>query len=105
MITRKFLSSLNFRRFNETDFMGFAGVQSPVPFICDENPEFLVILDGDYCEVYLEEDLVGGAFEPRYTCENVSAIPYSYENENTIDLGSGKYDQRPGDPEYFASDL
>jgi len=56
--------------------MGFAGVQSPVPFICDENPEFLVILDGDYCEVYLEEDMVGGAFEPRYTCEAVSAIPY-----------------------------
>ena len=49
IITRKFLASLNFRRFEANDFMGFGGVQSPVPLIC-ETDEFFVILDGNYCE-------------------------------------------------------
>ena len=69
MITREFLSSLNFRRFTDSDYQGFAGVQSPVPMIA-ETTEFLIILDGNYCEVYGEDSV------PLETCENVSELPY-----------------------------
>ena len=81
MITRKFLSSLNFRKFDETDYMGFAGVQSPVPLIFSDE-KMVVILDGNYCEVYLNDDQIGdGTYEPTHTCENVSELPYEYFDE------------------------
>jgi hypothetical protein len=75
IITRKFLASLNFRRFEANDFMGFGGVQSPVPLIC-ETDEFFVILDGNYCEYYSEAAIENGDFEPTETCENVCELPY-----------------------------
>ncbi len=52
---RAFFSSLNFRVFTLHDYDGFAGVQSPVPLIA-ETDKFLVILDGDYAEVYSVEN-------------------------------------------------
>lgn len=75
VITRKFLASLEFRRFNENDYMGFGGVQSPVPLIC-EMPLFFVILDGNYCEYYTADAIENGEFEPTEVCENVSELPY-----------------------------
>ena len=74
-ITRKFLGSLKFRQFDENDFMGFGGVESPVPLIC-ETDEFFVILDGNYCEYYTAEAIENGEFEPTEVCENVSKLPY-----------------------------
>ena len=75
MITRKFLRSLNFRKFDDNDFMGFGGVQSPVPLIF-ENDEMIVILDGNYCEYYSAQAIEDGEFEPTETCENVCELPY-----------------------------
>jgi hypothetical protein len=54
MITRKFLSALEFRVMDKHELMGFAGVQSPVPLIA-ETDDYLVIIDGDRCEVYGED--------------------------------------------------
>ena len=71
MITRKFLSGFNFSVMTETDKMGFAGVQSPVPLIAEKD-NLLVIIDGNYCEVYGENS----DFEPTETCENISELPY-----------------------------
>jgi hypothetical protein len=71
MITRKFLSSLNFSVMTETDKMGFAGVQSPVPLIA-ETDNLLVIIDGDRCEVYGEDS----DFGPESVCESISELPY-----------------------------
>jgi len=71
MITRKFLSTLTFRVMDETDKMGFAGVESPVPLIA-ETEEFLVIIDGDRCEVYDEQS----DFGPVDVCESVSNLSY-----------------------------
>lgn len=51
MISRKFLSSLNFRVMTENDKMGFAGVSSPVPLIAEYGSDYLVIIDGAYAEV------------------------------------------------------
>lgn len=75
IITRKFLRSLEFRRFTDNDYMGFGGVQSPVPLIC-EMPLFLVILDGNYCEYYTADAIENGEFEPTETCDNICELPY-----------------------------
>lgn len=87
-ITREFLKSLTFRVFDETDYYGFAGVESPVPLIADTD-ELLVILDGDRCEVY---DLEG--LEPYAVCESVSALPYTVDVSECV--------AKPGDSDYFA---
>ena len=71
MIDREFLSSLTFRVMTEDDKQGFAGVQSPVPLIA-ENEYALVIIDGDRCEVYGEDS----DFGPEFVCESISELPY-----------------------------
>lgn len=69
MITRDFLKQFSFRVFRDSDYNGFAGVQSPVPLIA-ETDEFLVIIDGDRCEVYTDD------CESVEICESVSELPY-----------------------------
>ena len=71
MITREFLKTVQFRVMNESDKEGFAGVQSPVPMI-GEVDNFLVIIDGDRCEVYGEDS----DFGPSDVCESVSNLSY-----------------------------
>lgn len=71
MITRKFLKTLSFRPFDANDFEGFAGVESPVPFIA-ETIYHLVIVDGDICEVYSIETL-----EKVDHCHSISNLPFS----------------------------
>ncbi len=74
IITRSFLGSLKFKVMDDIDKMGFAGVQSPVPLIA-ENENYLVVVDGNYCEVY-DAVTIDGNFEPTETCENISELPY-----------------------------
>ena len=71
MITREFLSTFNFRVMTEFDLQVFSGCESPVPLIA-ENDEYLVVIDGDRCEVF------GGDFsEPAiYTDYSISNLPY-----------------------------
>ena len=71
MITRKFLSALEFRVMDKHDKMGFAGIQSPVPLIAEVD-NLLVIIDGDRCEVYGEDS----DFGPEFVCEAISELPY-----------------------------
>jgi hypothetical protein len=71
MITRNFLKTLNFRPFDAYDFEGFAGVDSPVPFIA-ESGDLLVILDGDICEVYNLETL-----ELISKCDSISNLRHT----------------------------
>jgi len=70
MLTREYLKSLTFKPFDDAMFEGFAGVNSPVPFYADDGDEFLVILDGDYAELYDEH-----GFRVEF-CESVSGLPY-----------------------------
>jgi hypothetical protein len=71
MITRKFLKSLQYRQFDKFDFEGFAGVESPVPFIA-ESGDLLIIIDGDVCEVYNLETL-----EVVSRVDSISNLPFS----------------------------
>jgi hypothetical protein len=58
VITSKFLTSLNFKVMDKFDKQGFWGCESPVPLLA-ETEEYLIILDGAYCEVYdLDMELV-----------------------------------------------
>jgi hypothetical protein len=67
-ITRSYLQSLTFKPFDEVMFDGFAGVQSPVPFYADDGDEYLVILDGNYVEMY---DADGELLE---TCDDITLL-------------------------------
>jgi hypothetical protein len=71
MITREFLKELTFRVMTEDDKQGFAGVQSPVPLIA-ENEYALIIIDGDRCEVYGDD----AEFGPEFVCESISQLEY-----------------------------
>ncbi len=72
LITRKFLESFTFRQFTDADRMGFQGCSSPVPMIA-ERDSYLVIIDGNYCELYLD-GYEYGAFE---VCDNITELPYT----------------------------
>jgi len=71
MISRKFLSSLNFSVMTESDRMGFAGCESPVPLIAEYGDKFLVIIDGSYAEVTDVESL-----ELVDSCDDIRELAY-----------------------------
>ena len=57
MITRKFLQKLKFRVMDEDTKQGFYGCNSPVPLIAEFGDEYLVVIDGNYCEIVDVEEL------------------------------------------------
>ena len=74
IITRSLLASLNFRVFDKNDYFGFAGVESPVPLIAeDENRNILVIIDGAHAELYQFD--IDGSFDLIDSCENINELP------------------------------
>ena len=75
LITRDFLRSVNFRVMTDFDRQGFAGAESPVALI-GETGDYLVVVDGNYCEVYSAEAMEDGTFEPIETNENICDLPY-----------------------------
>jgi len=50
-ITRAFLQSLRFKVMPERERQGFAGCSSPVPLIAEYGDKYIVVIDGDYCEI------------------------------------------------------
>lgn len=93
MITREFLASLNFRVMTEFDKMGFAGCESPVPLIAEFGEKYLVVIDGCYAEVNDVDEL-----EVVDSCDDIRELPYEQKGFRCENV-------RPGNPEYFASDL
>lgn len=71
MITRELLRELNseFRVFTETDYYGFAGVESPVPLIAEYKDKYIVIVDGCICQIFDEE------MEMIDHCEDIRDLP------------------------------
>ena len=75
VISRPLLESINFRVMTETDKYGFAGVQSPVPLIGENEDEgILVVIDGAHAELYAFDG--DGNFECVDSCENINELPY-----------------------------
>ena len=80
-ISRRLLSSLTFRPFTREDYYGFAGVQSPVPLIA-ENDKCVVIIDGDTAELYTFD--VDGTFDCVDQCDNIRELPSEREINDRI---------------------
>ena len=80
-ITRELLESLTFRPFAKNDYYGFNGVQSPCPMISDDT-NVLVIIDGDYAELYANLNDTGEADD---VCENIRELPYKTEKQLRIE--------------------
>lgn len=72
-ITRDFLARLKFEVMTPWQRNGFAGLDSPVPLIA-ETEEYIIVLDGDFCEVYGDPE-ADGSFEPVARCPNIRALP------------------------------
>ena len=66
-ITRKFLEGLDFHVMTASERRGFLGCEHPVPLYA-ETEEYMVVLDGDRCDVFLDE------FGTTVTCENVREL-------------------------------
>ena len=69
MITREFLSRLNFSVMTESDRMGFAGCESPVSLIAEFGDKYLVVIDVNYAEVCDVESL-----ELVDSCDDIRAL-------------------------------
>jgi hypothetical protein len=94
MITRNFLAGLDFRVMTGSDRMGFAGCESPVPLIAESGDDYIVVIDGNYCEVVsVDGDVVD-------QCDDIVGLPYA---PIALDLGSGMYDARPGNEDSFSN--
>ena len=70
MITRKFLAGLTFRTMTDSDRMGFAGCESPVPLIAEDGDDLIVVVDGNYCEVVSVDGTVIDQ------CDDIVGLPY-----------------------------
>lgn len=84
VISRDLISSLEFRQFGPTDYYGFAGVESPIPLIADNEDEgILMIIDGDSAELYAYDG--SGGIECVDSCENIRELPYKSERDIQIE--------------------
>lgn len=83
-ITRELLESMKFRPFETEDFYGFAGVESPVPMISENEDEGItVVIDGDVAELYAFDGCAD--FELIDTCENIRMLDYKSEKQLRIE--------------------
>lgn len=73
MITREFLQALTWKPFDRMMWEGFAGCNSPVPFYAETSEDILVVLDGNFCEVFNADG------EVLASCEDVTQLPYDEE--------------------------
>ena len=83
-ISRELLKAIKFRVFDENDYFGFAGVESPVPLIGEiESEGILVIIDGNYAELYAFDGCAN--FDLIDTCENIRELPVKTQREIEIE--------------------
>lgn len=73
-ISRELINSLEFREFTSTDYYGFAGVESPIPLIAENDDEGIVmIIDGDVAELYAYDGCAN--FEMIDSVESIRELP------------------------------
>lgn len=73
-ISRELIESLSFRVFTKNDYYGFAGVNSPVPLIAENNDEgILMIIDGGYAELYAYDGCAN--FDLVDSVDNINDLP------------------------------
>ena len=83
-ISRELLKAIKFRVFDENDYFGFAGVESPVPLIGEiESEGILVIIDGNYAELYAFDGCAN--FDCIDTVDNIRELPFKTDVEIQIE--------------------
>lgn len=74
-ISRPLLKMIKFKVMTDSDKMGFAGVESPVPLIGEiEDEGICVIIDGNYAELYCFDGT--GTFDLVDQCDDIVGLPY-----------------------------
>ena len=82
-ISRELLKAIKFRVFDENDYFGFAGVESPVPLIGEiESEGILVIIDGNYAELYAYDGCAN--FDLIDSVDNINEL--SYKSQRDIEI-------------------
>lgn len=75
LISRALLKSMNFRVMSDFEKNGFAGAESPVPLIAENEDEgILIVIDGAHAELYAFDGCAN--FECIDSCENINELPY-----------------------------
>jgi len=83
-ISRELLSSMKFRVMTDSDKMGFAGVESPVPLIAENDDEGIcVIIDGSRAELYCYDGCANFDFVD-FT-DDINSLPYKSEKQIRIE--------------------
>ena len=73
-ISRELINSLEFREFASTDYHAFAGVESPIPLIAENDDENIVmIIDGDRAELYYVDGVAN--FDMIDSVESICKLP------------------------------
>ena len=84
VISRELIKSLKLSVFTETDYYGFAGVNSPIPLIAESDDEgILMIIDGGCAELYAYDG--DGNFECVDTCEDINDLPVKTKKQIAIE--------------------
>ena len=83
-ISRELIQSLNFRPFTKTDYYGFCDVQSPIPLIAENEDEgILMIIDGDYAELYAFDG--DGGIDCVDQCDSIRVLPVKTEKQLRVE--------------------
>ena len=83
-ISRELINSLEFREFASTDYHAFAGVESPIPLIAENDDENIVmIIDGDRAELYYVDGVAN--FDMIDSVESIRELPVKSAREIQIE--------------------
>jgi len=83
-ISRELIKSLSFRVFTKNDYFGFAGVESPIPLIAENEDEGIcLIIDGDSAELYAFDG--DGAFEIVDRCDSIRELSFKSARDLEIE--------------------
>ena len=83
-ISRELIASLTFREFSTTDYFGFAGVESPIPLIAENDDEGIcMIIDGDAAELYAYDGCAN--FDLIDSVESIRLLPRKSERDIQIE--------------------
>lgn len=84
VISRELIQSLTFRPFDETDYYGFSGVESPIPLIAENEDEgILMIIDGPVAELYAMDG--DGGVDCVDVCDDIRLLPVKSPAERKIE--------------------
>ena len=83
-ISRELIDSLEFRQMDNFDLSCFAGVESPIALIGDNEDEgILVVIDGGRAELYAYDGCAN--FDLIDTCEDIRSLPRKTQRELEIE--------------------